>query len=265
MILHSGPIVTCVHDLQQIDLVKRAGNYKGIKVVTSWGLYNKPWEDSERKYILDTFDTVVVRTMHGDPSLPYEQHFLIPELTLAEIAPWYKLRKDICIELGNEPNVGWRGNNSFYWVYRYWLIETLKKIKRVFPYATIITPAPSLTHNNAEDYITIVGDVLQEGHYIGLHAYEHYSFQNPGTHQLEQAKLYAKRLKMPFIFTEIGINDYQTSAYNKGYEYGLLSRKHPVFYYHIDTSQVIQPQYHISVMGDKGFYHGFYGYKQQES
>jgi hypothetical protein len=265
-----GPVLTCYHDFDQIQIIKQRGGYNAIKVVTGWGKYKQPWTNGDRLQLSLSFDELIVRTMYGDPSLGDDYRLPTTNEVLEEIKPWYHSNPYIFVELGNEPNI--YNNADHFWEYRWWLIETIQKMRIFMPEVRIIVPFPSLMHPGADPYLEITRDALKQGDILGLHAYEYHSFLVPVTRSVQQLEnILLTFAGMDYMYTELGIHNPKMSAYAKGYEYGRLSKYLKekncmgVFYYHVDTSLVIHPEYHISAQGDLGFSHAYHGMKEGEN
>jgi len=88
----------------------RKYNYDTVKVVSAWGI-GKSWDTVTRAQMLALTPYTIVRTVTGDPSYKDswngKREYVYPDSkrAIAEITPWYAIKPDILIEIGNEPNL----------------------------------------------------------------------------------------------------------------------------------------------------------------
>lgn len=267
-----GPILTSCYTLDQVaDCIKRGG-YNALKVVTGWGAPGDGWNAERMTRVARMVERLVVRTVAGDPSYNNGSHaFPLAQQVVQEIAPWYRVRADILIEIGNEPNLpGWSEDSC--WDYRWHLQEAITQCRAQFPKAKLISPAPMLAANtNPRRWIEIAADQLHRCDYIGIHVYEFDAWlreeQRKGsTAQLETMRqLYTPRFfDKPWLMTEYGINDVETAPIVKGRRAAAMVRRQrstPVLptqvqgalYYHFCATGDHQPEYHLWPLGDDGY------------
>jgi hypothetical protein len=242
--MYFGPVLTNAKDIPSLMEYRNAGRFDAIKVITSWGL-DTGWNSISRAQLLTLTPNPIVRTSVGDPSNKSVNQYLIPEEVITEISPWVLYKPDVMIELGNEPN---SNNKVDPWVYRYYLNETIKRIREVFRYARVISPA-LIVNEYTEQWVDILHDVVSTCDYVGIHAYEHHTFDPytilPRTKQLEIMNAYY--IGAPKILTEFGINvgvkrdkmlDYRELLIN-------LTDYVGAYFYHYNMRGDIDPQYHI--------------------
>lgn len=219
-----------------------------IKIVTGWGL---PWNDiknNNRALICSLTPHTIVRTTNGDPSNAQSTKHPIPDKILAEIEPWYKCKRDIIVEIGNEPNM-WSNDQDYIFTYRWFLNETIKEIRKTFPLAHIMSTALQPEREVKQWYDIFSQEemnIYEKTDYVGVHAYEYISFF-PGTipstnHYKKMVQLFEK-YKSKLFFSELGING---NTKNKIEEYRLLSSTYPVTYYHYCFDRMIDSAYHIA-------------------
>lgn len=275
---YHGVIVTNA-TLPQIRDCVRLGGYNTVKVVTGWGLPSG-WTDNTRREALSCTKHAIVRTVAGDPSyggnVAHSHTYLYPDKVLSEIAPWLEINPELWIELGNEPNVIDDGKNDApIWVYRWFLNETIQKIRHYWPKARIVSPAPIMeAHRRPSRWFEIMADVIRSCDAVGFHAYEHLSFTRtapPVTNDLALCQRIGMRLfsNQPWFMTEYGINDPQTPDARKGEMYAALWQTNRAnyigaTYYHLDTSaNPLQPQYVIYPNGDTSYNEVFVGKRKR--
>ncbi|NJN15559.1 MAG: cellulase family glycosylhydrolase [Oscillochloris sp.] len=286
-----GVILTYVDTLDTLEDAVRLGHYDAVKVVTGWGLATG-WNDESRKRVLSMLPNVIVRTVSGDPSYArpfdplagkprpgavgpnaqyWEYDFPDPKRCEEEIAPWYAIKPDIMIEIGNEPNV-YNQDDDFIWRWSYFLEQTIKHLRVVFPNAKLISPGFMMDPSGKmARFYEIAQQQIRLCDYIGMHFYEYYAFkpdQAPATKgelrdavQLHQQYFADK----PWYITEYGIhNTDQVSKGEKGARYARLihgSDGWPTLpanvvgavYYHLQMKGDIHPEYHIYPEGDKSY------------
>lgn len=264
MIAHGG-VVTQAYSIDQIIDMQKRGKHTAVKIVTGWGVQGG-WNDATRRAVLASVPFVIVRSVAGDPSfdngsarLP-EAHRLI-----AEFAPWYALRRDVVFEVGNEPNIGkWAGDEEYMWAYRLHLSAAIDELRRAFPGAKFCAAAPILDRVYApERWLDVCADAMRRYNYVGVHAYELYSFTRtnvPRTNQLADGiRWYGARFpQVPWLLTEYGINDRATSAHHKGEAYARLVKSLPAqfkaaTYYHLCLKQDVHPEYMVYPIGDDAY------------
>lgn len=209
-----------------------------LKVVTAWGV-SGGWTDANRR-LAARVSCLIVRTKTGDGKR------LDPNAAIAELQPWYVVRPDLLVEIGNEPNAPGAGmaTDKEIWEYRYNLVETIRRIRVEMPRARIISPA-MVADASMTRWLAILGDTTPLVDYVGVHAYEWYSFtgETASTGQLKLAldqvgqmcKMYAHK---PIWLTELGINDMGTPMVTKLRRYRELENTLPgniagAVYYHI--------------------------------
>ena len=286
-----GVILTYVDTLNSLEDCVRLGSYNVVKVVTGWGLPTS-WTTETRQRVIDMVPNLIVRTVSGDPSyarphdplaggpIPgakganaqyWEYDFLNPDKVQAELQPWYDLKPDMMIELGNEPNV-FNQDDEFVWRWAYFLEQTVNRCRQVFPQATLISPGFMMdARGNMQRFYEIAQKQIAMCDYVGMHFYEFYAFkpdQAPATKgelrdavQLHQQYFPA----MPWYVTEYGIhNTDKTSRQLKGERYARLLHGGdgwpalPVnvagaVYYHLQMKGDIHPEYQIYPEGDQAY------------
>lgn len=271
--MHSGIVLTHVYELEQLEDCVRRGHYDTVKLVTGWGL-DSGWQPAAMQRVLSLVPITIVRTVSGDPSygtpdLRAQYQYPLPERVQAEIAPWYALRPDILIEIGNEPNIQPRGDD-FIWEYTYYLAQTIIRCRTAFPNAQLIAPALILDPVcNPRRFLEICHPAMEMCDYIGVHVYEYYGFmadqqQHATTHHLRDAwDLYGQFFgAKDWFITEYGINDIWTAPATKGMRYaqfinqGACTPAMPAnvkgaAYYHLCARCDIHPEYHIYPLGDE--------------
>lgn len=269
-----GPILTNA-PLDTLADCMRRGGYTALKVVTGWGVPGG-WTDGAIRRAVGMAPDVIVRTVMGDPSyggnINRSHWFLQPEAVLREVDPWLRVRGDLLVELGNEPNVIDSGPDSdgIIWVYRWFLNETITALRARYPRVRLISPAPIMDVARRPDrWFAILADSIRRCDYVGLHAYEHTNWMGapPTTGDLGRCIAAAQQLApgRPWLLTEYGINGSTLTDAEKGARYAALrfqAESRPTLpsniagalYYHLDTSaNPLQPQYVIYPSGDEAF------------
>lgn len=286
-----GVILTYVDSLDTLEDCVRLGGYNAVKVVSGWGL-PRSWDPESRKRVIAMVPHLIVRTVSGDPSyarphdplaggpIPgakganaqyWEYDFLNPDTVQAEIQPWYELKPDLMIELGNEPNV-FNQDDDFIWRWAYFLEQTIIRCREVFPEATLISPGFMMdARGNMKRFYEIGQKQIAMCDYVGMHFYEYYAFkpdQAPATKgELRDAVQLHQQFfpDMPWYITEYGIhNTDRTPRHVKGERYARLLHGGdgwpalPVnvrgaVYYHLQMKGDIHPEYHIYPEGDKAY------------
>lgn len=225
-----GFVLTHAKDINSVYTDRTKFRANTIKVVTSWGL---DWTAQNMIRVLRGFDNVIVRTAHGDPSSgkPYPHK----EQVLQEIEPWYKYRRDIYVQIGNEPNSHMTDIHGYAWH----MIEAVNAVKDTYPLAQIISP-PLQQYKDEEKWLAALFDITMQCDYTGVHAYEHTTFVNsPRLAYIE--KNYPRTLYPDYIFCELGINVPSLGRLNEYRQ--VLAKYHGGVFYHKNDAKDIDPQY----------------------
>lgn len=286
-----GVILTYVDSLDTLEDCVRLGGYDTVKVVSGWGL-PQSWDTATRGRVIAMVPNLIVRTVSGDPSyarphdplaggpIPgakgpdaqyWEYDFLNPDRVEQEIAPWYALKPEIMIELGNEPNV-FNQDDQFIWSWAYFLEQTVARCRERFPRATLISPGFMMDpRGNMRRFYEIAQRQIAACDYVGVHFYEYFAFkpdQGPATKgELRDAVQLHQQFfpDMPWYITEYGIhNTDRTPRQLKGERYARLLHGGdgwpalPInvagaVYYHLQTKGDIHPEYHIYPDGDRAY------------
>lgn len=286
-----GVILTYVDTLDTLEDCVRLGGYDVVKVVTGWGM-PRGWDSDTRRRVIGMVPNLIVRTVSGDPSyarphdplaggpIPgakgpnaqyHEYDFLNPDRVQQEIQPWYDLKPDIMIELGNEPNV-FNQDDDFIWRWAYNLEQAINRCRDVFPQATLISPGFMMdARGNMRRFYEIAHKQIAMCDYVGVHFYEYYAFkpdQAPATKgELRDAVQLHEQFfaDKAWYITEYGIhNTDQTPRPLKGERYARLLHGNegwpalPVnvagaVYYHLQMKGDIHPEYHIYPEGDRAY------------
>lgn len=257
-----GYVLTNGRNIDYLYQFLRKDEVEILKIVPTWGL---PWNDYSRAKILAATKDTIIRTTHGDPSRNidhvivrdvakdgHDYRYLLPQ-SFYSLDPFLSIKPHCYIELGNEPNL----DNVDFWIYRYWLLETIKYLKDKYPYAKLISPAPivdSVYIEKAKRFYAICQDALMLCDYSGIHAYEHKSFTLPQTNQLKTAmNLSAQYLGMkPLMATELGINDKDISMKDKIKEYKNVEKAYSksikaFCIFHINADKDNWPNYSVTL------------------
>ncbi|WP_437674485.1 twin-arginine translocation signal domain-containing protein [Sorangium sp. So ce131] len=183
-----GGITLTAATMDQLRNSISLGGYQMLKVVTGWGLHGRSMTDPATiSEVCSLTPITLVRTVTGD------RGHVDPNQVEAEIAPWYAAKakkRDLIIELGNEPNTVndpggtgdfWRGQSrpwkeQFIWDNRYYLTQAIARCRRQFPLAKIVTCSLA-----PRDFLDIEWflQIYREGadsplltaDYVALHAY----------------------------------------------------------------------------------------------
>jgi hypothetical protein len=231
-----GFILTNASNIESVFATATKYRVDTLKVVTAWGL---PWDkEYNRIKVARKFANLIVRTHAGDPASgkPYPHY----EDVIAEIDPWYTIRRDIVIQIGNEPNAKGRdGKYNDPYGYVYHLKMSILEIKRRFPLAKIIS-TPLQQGLNEEAWITALFPATMQCEYTGVHAYEHETFVNSKRLQYVAAN-YPRLLYPPIVLCELGINSPVAGRIN---EYRQIAQKYSgALWYHQNDAMDIDPQY----------------------
>jgi hypothetical protein len=220
--------LTQVNNLDTFLGALHANHVTTLKVVTGWGW---PWDAESRAAVGRSMAALLVRTVNGDGTRPPPAGannliYLDPNTVQAEVQPWIAARARLIVELGNEPN---KHNPSAdaAWTFRYWFLETLTRMRSVFPGVRCISPG--LIETNQEQWWQINQDAFSQADGIGYHAYGHHDFGPNDTGQIQRAhqQLLHYFPHSAWFATELGINDPNTSASTKCQRYSELHRNMP--------------------------------------
>jgi hypothetical protein len=152
-----------------------------VKVVTGWGL-PIPWSPSQIEAVVGLVrsrgGTLLVRTVHGDPSLGHDRRFPFANQVEAELAPWLTVAPDAWVELGNEWLLAEQPEN---WAdeYLYHLDQAITAVRRRWPRTRIIAPAHTLNEriplggyaDGVARCLDLGAAVYRRCDALGLHAY----------------------------------------------------------------------------------------------
>ncbi|HMQ33056.1 MAG TPA: hypothetical protein PKD53_20160 [Chloroflexaceae bacterium] len=286
-----GVVLTYVDSLDTLEDCVRLGDYDVVKLVTGWGL-PQSWADDTRRRVVAMVPNLIVRTVSGDPSyarpadplskkhMPgatgpdaqyWQYDFLDPDRVAHEIAPWYALKPDLMIELGNEPNV-YNQDDDFIWRWAYFLDLAIKRCRQEFPRATLISPGFMMDPaGNMRRFYEIAQRQIAACDYVGVHFYEYYAFkpdEGPATKgELRDAVALHQQFfpDKAWYVTEYGIhNTDQVPRREKGARYARLvhggagwpalpANVAGAVYYHLQTKGDIHPEYHIYPEGDRAY------------
>lgn len=241
-----GYVLTGAHTFEEVYKVTKILKADTLKVVTAWGLnWNDKVEGDRRALICSLTPNTVIRTKAGDPSSNGTLHPVADEV-IAEIIPWYAVKRDIIIEIGNEPNT-YSSEPEYIYIYRWYLAETIQRLRTFFPHAQIISTALQPTKNvkrwyeifNAPDL-----NIYTKVDYIGVHAYEHTSFLHPQTGDISRMQSIFQKYTEKLFWTELGINGANPKKIE---EYRQISLHNPVTYYHYNSFMDVDANYHVIV------------------
>lgn len=253
-----GPVLTHAKTLDGFLDYWRRGGFNAAKVVTGWGIGQGGWSQENKQKILRTIDNLVLRTTAGDPQNPNAGPYLYCDAVYAEAVDWLRIKPDLWVELGNEPDVLWEREGrteQVIWNYRYWLIETIKRLRSEFPAIRIIAPAPRIGIPGWERWLEITRDVAYgSADAVALHLYGWHTIVGDGKREYESARGVYNRLfpgKLVAV-TELGINDPGMPATSKLQSYREFACNAPVnwrwvLFYHYNERRDIHPEYHIPV------------------
>jgi hypothetical protein len=252
-----GAILTHTNSSRNyVDTLKRY-NYSVAKVVTAWGI-GRRWDSHSRTHILQNMSHVIVRTVSGDPSYHSASWYPEPMEVVREIEPWYALRKDILIEIGNEPDT--RSEKTGYvehdvWAYRWYLLETIKAVRRNYPQVKIIGPSPRVNSiPQWQRWIEILQDPLRDCDMLSAHIYgwHNLTVNWEDTAQYVRLRTAYDRLfrDKPVMITEVGIHDVQQTAQHKIAKYHEFYLKLPIHWrgmtiYHYSEAKDIDKEYAV--------------------
>lgn len=210
-----GLILTSTTSLASLKAHLDAGKCRVLKVVTGWGW---PWDEASRRAVAAMTDVLIVRTVAGDPSYNGgAKRMPIAADVVAEIAPWYAVRQNIVIEIGNEPLIDAQPE-AYAWIYLDHLNAAIRACRDRFPHARILAPAHLVNHHiplgNSPDgvarFVDITKRAYQDCSSIGIHAYNQAQLDR-------NAALYANHGK-PLWLTEFALNE-QLSPQQRGAKY----------------------------------------------
>jgi hypothetical protein len=205
------------------DCVLRGG-YNTIKVVTAWGL-KEGWNPNTRRLVCNMTPNTIVLTEVGNgvekDAFPY------PNIVVDQIKPWYEVKQNIIIEIGNEPNGNvWgrnRRNSDFVKKWREYFQEAVASCRRNFPQAKLISSGMASLGIHKEDihrWFDIAGDVMRTCDYIGFHVYVKTNWYNQDTGFPDIISAMNKYFSdKPWALTEYAIEDAKINPYLKGLRY----------------------------------------------
>lgn len=255
-----GPVLTNAKNIDRFLDYYRAGRFTTAKVVAGWGL-DTGWTDEARRKLVASVPNLIVRTTVGDPSNPGTYWFPHPDVAEAEVSPWLTLKPDLFIEIGNEPSVVWeqQGRDEYLtWVYRWWLDETIQRLRNRFPRARLVAPSPCIGVPGWERWLEIPSDVIHKCDAVSLHLYGWHRIVGDGKGEYAAAIPMYRRLFLdkPILVTEVGIHHPPMPKSEKLALYREFARTAPanikaVLFYHYNERGDIHPEYAIpaSVVG----------------
>lgn len=285
-----GPVLTATETLQEFEQHVRAGGHTIKKVVTTWGGWAKKgediwhWNTDTRNHVCHTIPgELIVRTTRGDGyylgSDEPEWAFPLPDEIEAEIQPWYDIKSDIWIQIGNEPNNHYDGNVFFTerkndqrfideWAGH--LDAAIMRCKERFPLAKIIT-SPLASIVDPTRYFDAMQNLpnLTNDIYIGFNTLTSNSFRDSAEHGMYRpmvAHMQNYFGDRQWFITEYGIHDNKTGA-DKGRLYAEMmhfdggdpSLPNNVVggvYFHVMTDESEggrEPSYHIGIEGANAY------------
>jgi hypothetical protein len=197
---------------------------------------------------------VIVRTLSGDPSYQGEGGDWLPrpEKVLEEIAPWVTLRKDLWVELGNEPDVVGFHNTDLIWEYCWYAKEAVKAIKLTFPKVRIISPAVRLGEQGWQQWMEKLHSTTYFCDTVGLHVYGAERIVRDPLDQLARGLWWAGKYfpKKTIAITELGVHNGMPDPMHKLELYRKFARSAPTMvtwsmFYHLVEDCAIQGEYNI--------------------
>jgi hypothetical protein len=258
-----GPVLTNTPTVSSFLSAIAANRLSAAKVVTGWGL-NTAWDDYSRALLVKGVSRLIVRSTCGDPSNRGTNWLPDPDLLVEEFRPWVKLRPDIWLEVGNEPDVAWErpdivnavGTGEYaIWSYRYWLELAEARLRKEFPRAQLIAPSPRVGHFESwYRWVEIPADVLRRFNALSAHIYGWHllALDQTDTQQYFKLKRYYEMLfpGKSVAVTEAGIHSSQLTPQQKLDAYRAFAQKMPtnwrwVLFYHFNANRVIHPEYSV--------------------
>jgi hypothetical protein len=232
-------------------------NFTLAKIVTDWGL-GREWRHGDIQTLVNNIPNVIVRTaLNGDPSYYKSRWYLEPSDTLKELELVLSAGVKL-IELGNEPDVVWDNtecSEQDIWVYRYFLLQTIKKMRENYPHVKVIAPSPRIgKYHNWYRWVEIMHEPLRQCDYLSAHIY---GYHNLFTDNRDKADFYNIKLlydrlfpRKQVIITECGIHDATQSAAEKIAKYNKFYLELPEHWkgmaiYHYNKLKDIDPEYAV--------------------
>lgn len=218
-----GVVLTGASIPELKDCVQR-GRYNTIKVVTAWGLY-EGWNPKTRRQVCEIAANTIVLTEVGNgvekDAFPY------PNVVLEQIRPWYEIKPNIIIEIGNEPNGNVWGRNrrtdDFIKTWRDYFQQAVEVCRRNFPQAKLISSGIAslgIPSRDIRRWFNIAGDVMKQCDYIGFHIYVNTDWYNQNTGFPEIISLMKEYFSdKPWALTEFAIEDGKINPAVKGERY----------------------------------------------
>lgn len=243
-----GVCLTNTKDFLTFRASVRKNNLDTVKVISAFG-FPVSWNQQTRAQILALTPNTIVRSVTGDPSYMQSwkmtRDFVYPDWKrlYKEIFPWYDIKPDILIEIGNEPNLD---DSIDPYIYRYYLLDCIHHCREHFPLARIITPG--LQQNGLEQQWFQIFSLDNEkvepldADYTGIHVYGHDDVPFTNT-RIQQSIQWAKQLGKPLFCTELGINTPRATRLER-YRYFASASSIDAVYYHYNAARDIDPQYH---------------------
>lgn len=235
-----GPVITGVKNFDKFDTFFRNQAFDAIKVVTGWPLR------MAKTYGLT--QNVFIRSTCGDPSNKQANPMLDVNEVLKEFFPWYEDKRNIYIQLGNEPNI----DNVDPYVYWYYFLASCAAVNQLMPKAKIISPPLQFNGSESVWFTVYQQQVKKWGeffnatyHYSGWNVYEDYSFANPTRHDVYKAQKYNKQyFNKPMIACEVGINQQGNNKRLDEYR-NLTASFEAVLWFHYNDVDGNWAEYHI--------------------
>lgn len=250
-----GPVLTNTAKLDNFLSYYRVGRFSAAKIVTGWGVDEGGWNSINRWRLVQAVPRLVVRSTAGDPSNREALWHLHSDTVIAEFREWVQLRPNIWLELGNEPDVVWEQqgrDENLIWVYRWWLAETIQRLRIEFPQARLIAPSVRVGVSGWERWLEVLADVMSKCDTVSLHLYGWHTIVGDGKREYELAKSVYDRLfpAKSVAVTELGINNPLMSPAEKLRRYRMFARIVPtnwrwVLFYHYNERGDVHPEYHI--------------------
>lgn len=251
-----GPVLTHTDNLDTFLRFYRAGRFSAAKVVTGWGRAGG-WTPEAIRALTAEVPRLIVRSTYGDPSYAGGARTW-PEARglVAEFAPWVAANPNAWLEVGNEPDVAPHnaGDELPIWLYRWWLDDAHTALRKAYPNAKLIAPAPRVGLPGWERWLEIPADVLRKFDTVSVHLYGWHQIIGDGKGEYAAALPLYERLfpGKSVAVTELGVHDPAKPKTEKLALYRDFARKVPanwrwVTFYHYTERGDLHPEYGLSM------------------
>ena len=262
MSTYFGPVLTNAPSAASFVANYQQHGFNSAVVVTGWGIDNG-WDGARRKLVADNVGELIIRSTVGDPSNRNTLWFPFAHTLVEEFRPWVAVKPNVLLAVGNEPDVVWErpdvmtfhDKEEAIWVYRYWLDDAERNLRREFPGVRLIAPSPRVGVPGWQRWLDIMADVLGRFDILSAHVYGWHRLATVYGQDTDQFPLirdyYNRRFPgKPVAITEMGIHDVNQPASQKLAHYRQFAKGLPAnwrwaLFYHYNARKDIDKEYAV--------------------